>query len=74
MSTKNKKRIYISVSPDVEKALTLLSAQKNIPIATTASHLLELALEIEEDEIWDEIASSRKNSKDKLYSHKKAWA
>lgn len=74
MSIKNKKRIYISVSPVVEKALNLISAEKNTPLATTASNLLEIALEIEEDKVWDEIALSRKNSKNKTYSHKEAWA
>jgi len=74
MSAKSKKRIYISVSPEVEKALNLLSSEKNVPVATTASNLLEIALEIEEDKVWDEIALSRKASKAKTYSHKKAWA
>ena len=75
MSTnKSKKRIYISVSPEVEKALSLLSVEKNIPIATTASNLLETALEIEEDKVWDSIASGRKSVKSKKLSHSEAWS
>lgn len=74
MSIKSKKRIYISVSPEVEKALNLLSVEKNIPLATATSDLLERALEIEEDKIWDKIALERKGDNNNLYSHKEAWA
>jgi hypothetical protein len=73
MSTKSKKRIYISVSPAVEEALALLSLEKNMPLATTASSLLEVALEIEEDKIWNQVALNRKEEKNKTYSHDQAW-
>jgi len=74
MSIKSKKRIYISVSPEVEEALGLLSTENKTPLATTASILLEKAIEIEEDKIWDQIALKRKNAGGKKYSHKEAWA
>ncbi len=73
MITKGKKRIYISVTPAVEEALELLSLEKQIPLATTASSLLETALEIEEDKIWNEVALKRKGEKNKAYSHDEAW-
>ena len=73
MSVKSKKRIYISVSQVAHEALNALAVEKNIPVATTASQLLETALEIEEDKIWDEIASDRKRVGGKKYTHKEAW-
>ena len=73
MSVKSKKRIYISVSPRAHEALNALAAEKNTPVATTASQLLETALEIEEDKIWDEIASKREKANGKKYTHEEAW-
>ena len=74
MLTKSKKRIYISISPEVEKALGVVSDERDIPVASAASDLLEKALEIEEDVVWDSIATNRKNSNEKFYSHEEAWA
>lgn len=73
MSIKNKKRIYISVSSEVEKALGLISVEKNTPVASVASILLEQAIELEEDKIWDQVVSERKITNKKFYSHKKVW-
>ena len=73
MSVKSKKRIYVSVSPETEKALSSLATENSTPIATTAGRLLETALEIEEDKIWDEIASKREQASGKKYTHEEAW-
>ena len=73
MSVKSKKRIYISVSQVAHEALNALAVEKNTPVATAASQLLETALEIEEDKIWDKIASDRKQAEGKKYTHQEAW-
>jgi len=69
-----KKRINISISPDMERALETLALRDSVPEATKAADLLRLALEIEEDAVWDTIALRRDTSKTRFVSHKKAWA
>jgi predicted DNA-binding protein len=69
----NKKRINISLSKELEEALTILAKNDNVPIATEAVKLIELALEIEEDRILDEIASKRDTKDAEYISHEKTW-
>jgi len=69
-----KKRVIISISKPVERALELLAKRDQIPQATKAAHLLEVALEIEEDRVWDQIAARRDTKDARFVSHKKAWA
>ena len=54
-----KKRINISVSNDVEKALESLAKRDEVPVATKAVQLLRSALEIEEDFALAKVADSR---------------
>lgn len=70
----NKKRVIISVSKPVEQALELLAKRDQIPQATKAAHLLETALELEEDRVWDVVAAERDTKNARFVSHKKAWA
>ncbi len=69
-----KKRIVISIPTYVEHALEFLSKRDQVPQATKAVHLLEIALEIEEDQIWDATAKERDTKNARFLSHKKAWA
>lgn len=69
-----KRRINISLPDDVNNALTLLAERDNVPEATKATDLLQLALEIEEDQVWDRIASKRDTKKAHFVSPRKAWA
>jgi len=69
-----KKRVIISVSRSVEQALELLAKRDQVPQATKAAHLLETALEIEEDQVWNQIAGERDTKNAHFVSHKKAWA
>lgn len=73
MSIKNKKRIYISISSEIEDALEHISEKHNTPIASAASVLLQKAIEIEEDEIWEAVISERKSKNKKFYSDAQAW-
>lgn len=68
-----KKRINISVPENVENAIARLAERDQLPQATKAGELLRLAIEIEEDQVWDDIASARDNSKTKFIDHKEAW-
>ena len=72
MST-TKKRINISVSKELNDALSKLAKRDQMPQATKAEHLLRFALEIEEDDILNIIARERDTSSAKFASHKLAW-
>ena len=69
-----KRRINISLPDSVNDALTLLAERDSVPEATKATDLLQLGLEIEEDQVWDAIASKRDTKKARFVSHTKAWA
>lgn len=69
-----KKRVNISLSKPLEEALGKLAKRDQVPQATKAVELIRLAIEIEEDQIWDEIASKRDTEKAKFISHKETWA
>lgn len=73
MST-TKKRVNVSLSAPIENILAKLAKRDEVPQATKAAELIRLALETEEDQVFDLIASKRDTEKVKLVSHKKAWA
>jgi len=68
-----KTRVNISLSDEIKSALKKLAIRDQVPTATKAERLLELALEIEEDQVWDKIAASRLKIKGKYLSHNQAW-
>jgi len=68
-----KKRINISLSSALEMALAKIAKRDKVPQATKASELIALALELEEDQIWDALARARDAKKTRLVSHKNAW-
>jgi len=72
--TTTKKRINVSISKDVEKAVGKLAKRDQMPTASKVAELLRMAIEIEEDEVWNLIASKRDTKDAKFVSHKKAWA
>ncbi len=69
-----KKRINISVSDSVDKALATLAKRDQMPQATKVAELLGLALELEEDLYFSELARQRTHGKQKWVSHNEAWA
>ena len=69
-----KRRVNISISKPIEEALGKLARRDQVPQATKAAELLQDAIEIDEDQVWDSIASARDTKKAKFISHKKAWA
>lgn len=54
-----KTRINISLPYDVKQALDSLAKRDEVPVATKAGRLLEVALEIEENQAWEQIAAKR---------------
>ena len=69
-----KKRINISVSKDIERALTRLALRDAVPQATKATHLLVQAIELEEDVVWDALARKREQNGGRYLSHREAWS
>ncbi|MDO8590802.1 MAG: hypothetical protein Q7R65_02375 [bacterium] len=67
-----KKRINISVSKDIERALAMLAKRDDVPQATKAAHLIARAIELEEDAVWDAIASRRARA-GRFVPHNQAW-
>ena len=72
MTTLNK-RINISLSKGVGRILSRLAVRDAVPQATKARHLLEQALEWEEDAVWNTLASQREQNGDRFVSHNAAW-
>jgi predicted transcriptional regulator len=72
MST-TKSRINISLPDEIKEALSRLAKRDQVPPATKAEHLLELALEIEEDEAWDRIAAKRDTTKAHFHRHSQVF-
>lgn len=69
-----KKRLNMSLPEDIEEAVAALAERDDVPQATKALHLIQLAIEIEEDDVWNAIAESRDTKDAKFVSHQEAWA
>lgn len=68
-----KKRLNISLSKEMEKALATVALRDAMPQATKAVHLLALALEIEEDQVFEQMARTRDTKTARFVSHTQAW-
>jgi len=64
-----KYRINVSIPDDVKLALVSLAKRDQMPTATKAEHMIEIGLEAQEDEYWDQIASMRDQRNTKFYTH-----
>ncbi|MDO8581873.1 MAG: hypothetical protein Q7S16_03280 [bacterium] len=69
-----KRRLNISLSATMDAALTHLAKRDDMPTATKAVDLLRIAFEVEEDELWDQLARGRDTKKASFVPHHKAWA
>ena len=70
----SKKRLNISLSKDTAFFLQKIALRDDVPQATKATELLEMALEIEEDAYFSKIADERLKKKGKWLSEKEFWA
>lgn len=68
-----KKRLNITLSKDMEWALSKIAKRDRVPEATKAAELLLSAILIEEDGVWARLANERRKTKSKHYSHEEAW-
>lgn len=64
-----KSRLNISLPDDTKKALLSIAKRDQMPAATKAVRLMEIGMEIEEDEVWDKIATSRDNKDTIFHPH-----
>lgn len=68
-----KKRINISVSNEARRAIARLARRDAMPQATKVRHLLEQALEWEEDAVLDALAYRRDVPGARFVSQEEAW-
>lgn len=68
-----KKRINISLPTQATTTLDEIAQRDHMPIATKASALLQLALEIEEDDVLNRMAEERDVKQAKFVAHQAAW-
>lgn len=71
--TTTKKRLNITLGSELEEAITKVAKRDNVPVATKAAELLEMAILAEEDMVWDILAKSREKEGGKFINHDKAW-
>ena len=68
-----KTRINITLPKTMEIVLNKIAKRDDMPVATKAQELLQFALEIEEDAMWNNIASARDKKNSKFIAHNQAW-
>ncbi len=68
-----KHRMNISLPADIDEMVKILAQRDDVPQATKALHLLTLALEIEEDDLFNAVAAKRDKKGAKFVSHTNAW-
>lgn len=68
-----KSRLNITLTKDAKQAIAKLAQRDEIPDATLAARLIETALELEEDMVWDTIAAERDTENAAYVSHDKVW-
>ena len=70
----SKKRLNMSLPEDIRVALVALATRDDVTPTTKALHLITMALEIEEDDVWNAIAESRDTADTEFVSHEQAWS
>lgn len=70
----NKKRINITLSKDAAVFLYRIALRDEVPQATKAAELLELALELEEDAYFSALTEKRIKPNGRFLSHKDFWS
>ena len=68
-----KRRLNITLSPEVDKLLTHIAKRDKVPEATKVSELLNISLALEEDKAFTLLAEKRLKEKTKKVSHKEVW-
>ncbi len=68
-----KSRLNVTLSADSKLAIAKLARRDEVPDATLAARLIDTALELEEDIVWDKLAFERDQDKANFIPHDKAW-
>lgn len=68
-----KTRINITLSKAAEIILYKTAKRDDMPVATKARELLQFAIEMEEDQMWDKMATVRDEKDSKFITHDQAW-
>jgi len=58
---------------DLENALEKLAKRDDVPTATEATRLIRMAMEIDEDIVFDDLAKKRDTKNAKFITHNNAW-
>ena len=63
----------MSLPADIEEAIAILAKRDAMPEATKALHLITIALELEEDDLWNAIAEKRDIKSATFIDHDSVW-
>lgn len=69
-----KKRLNITLPKETRLYLKKIALRDQVPEATKAAELLQMALEIEEDAFFAHAAEERLKKGGKFISHKEFWS
>ncbi len=72
MST-SKKRLSLILPKDVAEMLAGFSKRDKVSVTAKAIELLKIAIEIEEDAVWEQMASERDTPDAEFISHEEFW-
>jgi hypothetical protein len=68
-----KRRLNITLAPDVEKLITEIAKRDRVPEATKISELLRVSLVMEEDKAFSVLAEARLKKQGKKLTHREVW-
>jgi hypothetical protein len=69
-----KRRLNITLSPEVDALISLIAKRDQVPEATKVSELLSISLALEEDKAFSMLAEERLGEKNiKRLSHNDVW-
>lgn len=68
-----KRRLNITLAPDVEKLITHIARRDRVPEATKISELLNISLMMEEDRAFSMLGESRLKEKGRKLTHADVW-
>lgn len=68
-----KRRLNITLAPDVEKFITNIAKRDRVPEATKISELLRVSLVMEEDMALSSLAERRLKEKGRKLTHTEVW-
>lgn len=68
-----KRRLNITLAPEVEKLITQIAKRDRVPEATKISELLKISLLMEEDRAFGLLAEKRLKEKGTKLTHVEVW-